>query len=639
VASPLLVEASRDVEASLPPMEMEVRPTRRPRSVPAAPVAFAVYAAIALLANLPTWPGDPSRIRTGDLDQMVWYLGWTPHAILHWQNLFATNWLNYPEGVNLAQNTSAPLLGLLTAPLTLMVSPVASLNLLLWLAFPLSALSMFFIIKRWTQWTVAAFVAGALYGFSPYVVAQSADHLNLAFVPLPPLIIMAAYETIRPGTERSLRWGFALGALLVAQFYISSEIAATSMLIIALSGMVLAMANAREVVPTIRRCARGLSLAVGVAVVGLAYPTWMMTEGAFRFRGPAYPRGVSADLLGTIAPTRLQRIVPAGLSHTGTHLLFGNITENGSYLGLPLILLLLVLLVICWRNRWVRFTAVMVVVTTVLSLGPRLIVDNHKTSIPLPWSALRHLPFADNIIVVRLSLYTALFASLLIALAMAELRTRWFRMPRAAAGSDRRTTRVVVAPALGLLGLASLLSLVPAWPLPTTPTSVPSFFTSPAVDRVPYGSVALISPYPSVLDVQAQMWQAVARFRFRIIGGYALVAGNRDRSSTIPAVLRPTEVERYLWSKATGGPPYPSGPVPRDGSALVCDLRSFLLRYNVDTVIATKAGAHPAQIEALYQQAIGTAPYVSGGVAAWFRVARHVEPLIRTCAAPGPIRS
>lgn len=83
------------------------------------------------MANYPAWPGDPSRIRAGDLDQMVWYLAWTPHAIGHGQNLFATNWLNYPAGVNLAQNTSAPLLGLVTAPLTLAVSPLSSLNLLL----------------------------------------------------------------------------------------------------------------------------------------------------------------------------------------------------------------------------------------------------------------------------------------------------------------------------------------------------------------------------------------------------------------------------------------------------------------------------------------------------------------------------
>jgi hypothetical protein len=588
------------------------------------------------LANFPTWPGDPSRIRAGDLDQMVWYLSWTPHAILHWQNLFATNWLNYPNGVNLAQNTSAPFLGLLTAPLTLTVGPVASLNLLMWLAFPLSALSMFIVLKRWIGWNVAAFVGGALYGFSPYVVAQSVNHLNLAFVPLPPLILLCAYETVRPGAERSLRWGIGLGALLVAQFYISPEIAATSILVLFVSGAALALGNVHEVLPAIRRGAKGVSFAAGIAVVGVAYPAWMMAAGPSRYRGPAYPGGVSADLLGIIAPTSMQKVVPGSLSGVGSHLLFGNISENGSYLGLGLVVLLLVLLVVCRSNRWIRFTAVMAMVTTILSLGPRLIVDNHTTSIPLPWSLFQHFSLSDDILVVRLSLYTALFASLWTGLAMAELRTQWSATVHSPPAPPDKTRRHIGLPlALGGLALISVLALVPAWPSPTAPSSVPSFFTSSAVDRVPYGSVALISPYPSVAEVQPQMWQAVAGFPFRIIGGYALVAGPRGSSSNFPAVLPPTDVERFLWSTATGGPPYPPGPIPHDENHLVCDLRSFLLRYKVDTIIATNAGADPVRIDSLYQQAIGSPSKTEGGAVVWFDVPRHAKMRIRSCAGFG----
>jgi hypothetical protein len=150
----------------------QIQPAGGRRSAWTLVAAFAVYGGIALLANYPTWPGDPSRIRAGDLDMMVWLVAWTPHAIGHWQNPFATTWLNYPAGVDLAQNTAAPLLGLLTAPLTLAVSPIASVNLLLWLAFPLSAFSMFVVLRRWVRWNLAAIVGGALYGFSPYMVTQ-----------------------------------------------------------------------------------------------------------------------------------------------------------------------------------------------------------------------------------------------------------------------------------------------------------------------------------------------------------------------------------------------------------------------------------------------------------------------------------
>jgi hypothetical protein len=609
---------------------------RRRRALLAASTSLACYAGIALFANYPDWPGDPNRIRGGDLDQMAWYLAWTPHALLHWQNLFATTWLNYPGGVNLAQNTSVPLLGLLAAPLTLTAGPVASLNLLLWLAFPLSAFAMYLVVRRLTGWSLGAFVAGALYGFSPYVVTQGLSHLNLAFVPLPPLILLCAYEMIRPEVERPLRWGIALGGLILAQFFISPEIAATTLLVLVCAGTVLGLANRRIVLPTIRRSTRGFAMAGAIVVAGCAYPTWIMVAGPYRYRGPAYAHGFSADLLSAIAPTPLQKLTPVHLAKMDAHLLFGNLSENGGYLGIPLILLLVVLLVWCRRNRWMRFAAGMACVMTILSFGPHLVVHNRYTTIPLPWGALRHLPLANNVIVARFSLYTDLFAALMVGIGMNELRVRWRESGLGRIAPDQRWTIAMQARAasvtlLGALAVITALSLVPAWPLKTTNASVPPFFTSAAVSRVRYGSVVLISPYPSEIDVQSQLWQAVAGMRFRIIGGYALVSNPFGASTVNPAVLRPEAVQRFLWAEATGGPPYPAGGIPVEGEELACQLRSLLLRYRVDAVVSTRDGVRPRRIVALYTRAMGPPSYVGGGAVVWFRVPDLVAARISAC--------
>ena len=633
-----LREPSRSGAPAQPLTTGQAQEGRRRRARLRLLAAFAAYAAVALCANYPDWPGDPNRIRAGDLDQMVWYLAWTPHAIAHWQNLFATNWLNYPEGVNLAQNTSAPLLGLVTAPLTLTVSPIASLNLLLWLAFPLSAFSMFLVLRRWVRWEIAAFVGGALYGFSPYVVTQNLEHLNLAFVPLPPVILLCAYETVRPEGDRRLRWGVGLGLAVVAQFYISAEIAATTVMIVVLSGVVLAVARPQSLIRTLQRSSKAFAAAIGSVVVGLAYPTWMMTEGPFRYRGPAYPSGFSADLLSTIGPTKLQMVAPHRLAVVDSRLLFGNLSENDSYLGIPLIVLLVVLVWVCRNNGWIRFAGVMGIMTTVLSLGPHLVVHNHVTSILLPWDLLRHLPLADNIIVARLSLYTALFATIIVAVAMTDLHDRW--RARAASvdgvGTSFRVTngslRLVGVGVLGLLAAVSVLSWLPAWPLKTSPVAVPAFFRSSELGRIPYGSVVLISPYPSVRDVQPQMWQAVARMRFRIIGGYALVPNARGASTILPDVLQPEAVQRFLWASATGGSAYPAGRIPDDDTELACQLRGFLLRYQVNTVVSTTANARPRPLDALYFRALGSPDYVARGATVWFHVHTRVERDISSCA-------
>ena len=133
--------------------------------------------------------------------------------------------------MNLAQNTSAPLLGLLTAPLTLAVSPIASVNLLLWLAFPLSAFSMFVVLRHWVRWDLAAFVGGALYGFSPYMVTQAVSALAHG-IRAPPPTHPVLPRTRRFDTTRCIRcdgeWRWQ--ASVVAQFFISPEVAATSVL-------------------------------------------------------------------------------------------------------------------------------------------------------------------------------------------------------------------------------------------------------------------------------------------------------------------------------------------------------------------------------------------------------------------------
>ncbi len=579
------------------------------------------YAAVALAANWPTWPGDPNRMRAGDRDQMAWFLAWTPYALNHLHNIFYTTWMNYPAGVNLAQNTSSPLLGLLAAPVTLLVNPIASVNLLCWLAFPISAGSMYFVLRRWVRWAPAAFAGGALYGFSPYVIAQARDHLNLAFVPLPPLILLAAFETMRAGSTGHRRWGIALGCLVVAQFFISPEIAATTVLVTVVAAVVLALARPHLARASLHNGLAGLALASVIIGVCVAYPIWVMFAGPYRYHGPAYAGGVSADLLGTLAPTSIQRLAPSGLSAAGSRLLFGNLSENGSYIGLPLMVLTVVLLVLCRHRRWIRFAAVMAVITVILSLGPYLVVANRHTRVSLPWDLVQHLPFADNVITVRLALYTSLFVALVVALGMDELHDRWrSRSQNGAEGARWNQRRVGWVCVLGGLVLASGLSLVPAWPAPSAPAAVPSYFSGAAVDRIAPGTVALISPYPSVAETQPQLWQAVAGMRFRIIGGYGLFAGPDGTSTNFPATLRPEDVQRFLWTRGTGGAPYPAGRNPVLTGRLVCQLRGFLKAHDVTTVISTPDVTDPVALGTLFAGALGRPSTREGGVRVWYRV-------------------
>ena len=609
---------------------------------------FAAYALVALAANWPNWPLDPTRTRVAanfgvigstDVDLGTWFLGWTAHAVVHGLNPFYTTALNYPFGINLVQNTASPLLGLLAAPFTILLNPIASMNLLLWLAFPVSAFSLYWVLRHFVKWDAAAIAGGALYGFSPWLVTQDQFHLNLCFVPLPPLIFFATYELLRAEQTRPVRAGIVLGLLVAAQFLISTEIAAMTVVMVLVGLVIVWFPRRVDVLATLRRSGNGVAAALLTGAILLAYPLYVMFRGPYRFVGSPNPGGEAADLLNPLLPTSLQRVSLGQLGAIGNHLVFGNTSENGGYLGLPLIALCLIVLIAYWRRPWVRFASLMALVSFVFSLGQHLDVNNVRTAFPLPYAVLQGRPFFSDILQVRFGLFVALFVAVVVVLGLDEWHQRHVRTNP---GTSVRAAMVAMPTGQRrslylVLGL-TIATLVPSFPLATASANVPSYFSSAAVNRVAPGSVVLISPYPSVFDPVGQVWQSVAHDRFSIIGGYGLFSWTGPAGSSpapYPPIMKPEDVQMFLTGEADGTP-FQSGPIPTLDHHLVCDFRTYLTNYGVAAVldgpIPPSGTANPAAITSLFTMALGSPSQVSGAIAAWYDVPGLLR---RTSAALG----
>ena len=588
--------------------------------------AFVIYGLIALVAYWPLFPGDSSRMpgcACGDQAQEGWFISWIPFALSHGLNPLFSGWLNFPYGVNLAQNTSMPLLGLLTAPLTTLVSPIASYNLLLWLAFPASGTAMFAVVRKWTGSTAAAVIAGLLYGFSAYTIGQGFGHVMLSFVPLPPLYFYQLHKIVagREGSPR--RQGLVLGLIAVAQYFIAQEILATLIIVTALGLIVLAGATCRRVSRALlRRAATGLIYATGVVAVFVAYPLWFAVSGADHASGSVRPviNATHVDLFGPVLPTHAQRFAPHRLIVDYASK-FSNV-EDGSYIGAPLLLLAILLAVRYRSNRWIRLCAVMAAVAFLLSLGPRLSVLTHKTSVPLPFALLARFPLLDNLVADRLSLYEVLFVSLAVALGIAEL-IRDVRSPslsrRARHAPTRRANPYVVA-AVAALGVLTAVSLIPRWPYHTVPTATPSLFRSTLVKQIPLDSAVLAYPFPYGDNDQSMLWQAVADMRFKQPGGFAYMRGKNGKPTLAPANLDPTIVQRFLVTEETtqtaGTAEVRPPPVT---NALAADLRTYLARYHIRAVIEDPGFKGSADVSRLFSEALGP-PQLSGGVEIWLQM-------------------
>jgi hypothetical protein len=521
---------------------------RRLRSA-AAPL---VYLWLAVLLHAPAFVDLSRRTRCpcGDQPQTDWYLAWTPHAILAGHSPWTTDYLSVPDGVNLMWNTLMPLPGLLVAPVTLTAGPMAAHTLLAVLGFAGSATAMWWVVRRWAAWWGARFAAGLLYGFSPYLVAQGAGHLNLELVMLPPLVLLLADEILVRQRRRPVVVGALLGLVALAQILIAEEVLASTFVVAVLGVVVLGWQQRPHLSrQRLHYAAIGLGTAAALLTVAAAWPLWVQFFGRGRVTAPVQDASpYAADVFGLVAPTVHQLL---GISQTSS---WGvNDSENGSYLGLPLVMAVVLL---AWRFRSiavVRFAAVVAAVTWVLSLGERLHVLGRSYDVPLPFDVLSQLPVLHNLAAVRLSLYVVMCAAVVLAVGLDRLH--------ASGWLSRHRLPVLV------LAVTCVLPLVPRSPYSYVDAGTPSYFTSAAVNRIPDGGVAFTYPVPRYPGSAPMLWQAQSRFRYRSLGGYVITRGDSGggtfagritvwervvgQASLSRPLLVPPQVQRRLLQEMT----------------------------------------------------------------------------------------
>jgi hypothetical protein len=569
----------------------------------------------------------------GDQAQEVWFLRWPLYAVTHGHNPFFTNWMDFPQGVNLAINTTAPLLAILSAPLQLTIGSVATYDVLMVVAFAGSALAMCLALRRWVRSWGAAFAGGLLYGFSPYMMGQGIGHLFLVAAFIPPIVLVVLHEIVV--VQRHPAWldGLGLGLLLVAQYYISPEVLGMTVIVAACGLALVALARPHEVPSHVRHVAKTALFTALVGAAALAYPVWVTLAGPQHVVGPPHPLAGLAlypgDLLGPVLPTSRQLLAPAVATVHGDALAGTNSSENGMYLGIPLIAVLAVCAWVFRRSRTLLFFVAMTVVCFVLALGSHLTVDTRRTGVPLPYVVVSHIPFLQDILAIRFSLFLQLFAAASLAVGIDLVAAR-LRAPRDDARSAARWTAPV---ATAVLALVALVPLVPHLTYPTASTGEPAFYQSPAADRIPTGSTVLAYPYPLVPDGEWNLvYQVDTDMRFKLIGGDAFVPGPGGRSVTVPTAVHPAVVERIFTDAYTPTVAHEilqtTTATPPVDRSTVAALRAFLARYRVSSVLVDDLGAHPATVVRYVTRALGP-PTRVGGVWGWFGVQR----LLRTPGA------
>lgn len=141
---------------------------------------------------------DDAFIRPGQSDAYtsLWNYWWVQKAISAGTPLLHSDWVLPPTGADLRFQTHVLLPSALTHPIAALFGPVVGFNAMVLLLVSGGAFAAWLFLRRGAGLSrPAAFVGGALFGFSPYFLFKAHAHVNL---------VGAAF------------WATALGAVLTA---------------------------------------------------------------------------------------------------------------------------------------------------------------------------------------------------------------------------------------------------------------------------------------------------------------------------------------------------------------------------------------------------------------------------------------
>jgi hypothetical protein len=520
--------------------DVEDRPPGGDRRVLMLAAVYYTLAAAAVTLWLWQDPGTGTVAgNPNDADQFAWFFRYDATAVAHGHlPALVTTALNAPGGVNVMWNTFMLLPGVLLTPITLLAGPQHSLNLLMALGFAGSALALFTVLRRWQVRVPAAAVAGALYGFSPALVHSAVGHYDLMFAVLPPLIVDAALR-LATGRARPVRGGLWLGVLAAAQLLTAEELLLDTAIAIALAGAVLAVSRPGAVLPRARGTLAGLAVAAVPVLVLCGYPLLVQFFGPLHQHGSAFaPDYFKTDLSGFVTPSKLLLFHTAGSAAAAAHYQGGE-PEYLAYLGWPMLLVLAVIAVTCWRQLTVRAAAVTFALLEIFSLGGSLMAGGTThPAILLPWHFLGKLPLLDAVLPDRFPILADGFAAALLAFGADRFRDRpWV------------TRRSWGPPLVTAVAVLAVLPIVPR-PLPVVAAApVPSGWSA-TLDalHLPAGARVLVVPIPSATFTEPMRWQASTGHDIGLIGGYFTGPGPHGQAYIDGGVYSPSALYlNVLW--------------------------------------------------------------------------------------------
>lgn len=526
-------------------------------------IAFAIYLVIALVmfANITLNMTTVAPGYGGDTYLNLWDIWWVNYATfsLH-TTIWQTQLLFWPIGGDLTTQTMSPLGALITAPFQAINIPFAY-NVLFFLGFALSGITMFFLADHIVKNKYAAFFAGIVFSFSAVHIAQSYSHIDWISVEWLPLALLFFLKLLDSGKKRYRDMvGLSVSFVLVS-FMGDMEQALMCVMLFALVLVVYAALKEKRrlLLDTRLWYAFGISAVAAFILGSFGYLPILHTifssqgvSGVNSLNDIQHNEIWSANLFSFFIPGYYNGIFNSAFpkAYDSQYSIFApDPTERTTYVGYT-VLALALLAVYTDRKNTMLWLAIGIVFAW-LALGPYLQIGSSITGLPGLYYVYHSIP-ALNIIREpgRFDFVATVALSVLAAIGANSLFSALEKRGR----GSMLQNRILLAAALSILFLIGNNGIPIGNSLASqtsTSAAIPQFYAALGNTTGNY-SVLALPALPDLASAEPNLYPGLATYymtaaRKPLVGGDITRTNQSDELSlyNIPLVVESSNLETY----------------------------------------------------------------------------------------------
>lgn len=343
----------------------------------------------------------------GDPYQMLWNNWWVGYSTftLH-QSIYFTHMLFSPIGANLVYQTFIPIGSLIIYPFEA-ISHAFAYNVLLFIGLTLSAMTMYILANYLVKNKYAAFIAGIVFTFSSFHIAQSYGHIEYANIEWIPLFVYLFLRLIKEDyfkiNHKHVKYGSYLVALLLSITFLLAMFMGDveqgimlSMLIVLILIFYLVQKRSRPLILNKNFIKLFVIFIIATLILGswafIPFATHFSSSTVNQLNDITHNMIWSDDLLSFFVPTVYNGIFSSmTTSYLGIY--HGDISETSSYIGYSVILLSLYAIYTKRKDlKEVYLWVFLGIIFFLLSLGPYIQINTSNTGIPSLYLLFKQLP-------------------------------------------------------------------------------------------------------------------------------------------------------------------------------------------------------------------------------------------------------